>query len=55
MIWLLYAPLNFIIMIIGYILNPIICLFCNEEGELPEIFSLFQTWDDSCNPRFFIM
>jgi hypothetical protein len=38
-----------------YITNPIVCLFCDEEGELPEIFSYWQTWDDSCNPRFYIV
>jgi hypothetical protein len=42
-------------MIFCYITNPIVCLFCDENGELPPIFSLWQTWDDSCNPRFFVM
>ena len=55
MIWILYFILNIIIMLICYITNPIVCLFCNEEGELPKIFRMWQTWDDSCNPRFFIL
>lgn len=42
-------------MIVCWITNPIVCLFCNEEGELPEIFRMWQTWDDSCNPRFYIL
>ena len=54
MIWLLYFPINIIVMLICYITNPIVCLFCNEEGELPKIFRMWQTWDDSCNPAFFI-
>ena len=55
MIWVLYAPLNFVVMVLCYLLNWFVCLFCNEEGELPRAFKLFQTWDDSCNPRFFIV
>jgi hypothetical protein len=55
MIWIPFFVASIIIMIICYITNPIVCLFCNEEGELPKIFSLWQTWDDSCNPRFFVL
>ena len=42
-------------MIICYLTNPIVVLFCNEEGELPGFLNLWQTWDDSCNPEFFVL
>ena len=47
--WFLYAPLQLIIMIICYITNPIVVLFADENGELPGLFCLWQTWDDSCD------
>lgn len=55
LLWLIFFPLNVIVMLFCYITNPFVCLFCDEAGELPWIFSLWQTWDDSCNPRFFIV
>ena len=55
MIWLLYVPLNIICMVMCYLTNWFVCLFCDEKGDLPEIFSLWQTWDDSCDPRFYVM
>lgn len=55
MIWLLYAPLNIVCMILGYLTNPIVCLFANEEGELPGFLHYWQTWDDSLNPRFYVL
>ena len=55
LIWVVYAILNFVCMVVCYITNPIVCLFCNEEGELPSIFRMWQTWDDSCNPRFYVL
>ena len=47
--WFLYAPLQLLIMIICYITNPIVVLFADENGELPGLFCLWQTWDDSCD------
>ena len=55
MIWIPLFILNALVMIVCYITNPIVCLFANEEGELPGFLSYWQTWDDSCNPRFFIV
>ena len=54
MIWFLYAPINYLLMLFCYITNPIVLLFCDEAGELPKYFRLWQTWDDSCNPKFYI-
>lgn len=53
MIWILLAPLQMLMMLFCYLTNPIVCLFCDEEGELPGPLHLWQTWDDSCNPRFY--
>jgi hypothetical protein len=42
-------------MLICYILNPIVLLFCDKDGELHGFLHYFQTWDDSCNPRCAVM
>jgi len=55
MIWPLYAILQFCFTLLCYLTNPIVVLFCDENGELPSIFRMWQTWDDSCNPRFYIL
>jgi hypothetical protein len=55
MIWLPLFVLNALVMLFCYITNPIVCLFCDEEGELHGFLNYWQTWDDSCNPRFFIV
>lgn len=53
--YFIYLPLNLICMILCYITNPIVVLFfCNGFGELPGIFHLWQTWDDSCDSRDFV-
>jgi len=48
--WLIMAPLSLIVSLICYVTNPIVVLFCNDDGELPGFFQLWQTWDNSCNP-----
>ena len=55
---LIYLPLlilNFLVSILCYITNPIVVLFANEVGELPGFLSLWQTHDDSLDPRFFVV
>ena len=47
--WFLYTPLNFIVMVICYITNPIVVLFADENGELHGFFRKWQTFDDSCD------
>ena len=54
MIWLLYVPLNLLIMLICYITNPIVVLFATETGELKGFLQYFATWDDSLDPGFFV-
>ena len=48
--WLIMAPLSLIVSLVCYVTNPIVVLFCDEDGELPGFLSLWQTWDNSCNP-----
>lgn len=55
MIWLPLFILNAVLMVICYITNPIVCLFCDEEGELHGFLNYWQPWDDSCNARFFVL
>lgn len=50
LIWLFYFLLSLICMIVCYITNPIVLLFCDEDGELPGPLHYWQTWDNSCNP-----
>jgi hypothetical protein len=55
MIWIPLFLLNAVCMILCYLTNPIVLLFCDEEGELHGFLNYWQTWDDSCNPRFFVL
>ncbi len=48
--YLLMFPLSLFISAVCYITNPIVLLWCSEEGELPGFLHYWQTWDDSCNP-----
>ena len=57
LLWLVYLPLSFIVSILCYVTNPLVVLFCDDDGELPDCLQLFplslslwQTWDNSCNP-----
>ena len=60
LIWLLYFILSLVFMAVCYITNPIVVLFCNEDGELPSFLKYWQTWDNSvycsesvkCAPEF---
>lgn len=52
--WILYVIFSNIINIICYITNPIVILFCNEEGELPRFLNYWQTWDDSCDSEYYM-
>lgn len=54
MMYLIYLPLNIICMLLSYVLNPFVCLFANEVGDLPGWLRYFQTWDDSCDVDFFV-
>lgn len=48
--WLLYLPFSLLASVLCYITNPLVLLFCDKDGELPGVFHLWQTWDNSCNP-----
>lgn len=50
LLWLVYLPFSLLFSAICYITNPLLVLFCDEDGELPGILHLWQTWDNSCNP-----
>nr|DAP54846.1 MAG TPA: Envelope protein [Caudoviricetes sp.] len=53
--WLLYELLNILFTFLCYLTNWFVVLFCDEYGNLPPIFKLWQTWDDTCNPRFHVL
>ncbi len=50
LLWCVYFILSMIFTVICYMTNPIVLLFCNEDGELPSFLHNWQTWDNSCNP-----
>ena len=43
--WLLLVPANLVMWVIGYILSPILPLFCGADGKLPKCLYWFTTWD----------
>ncbi len=49
-LWLIYLPFSLLAMILCYLTNPFVVLFCDEDGELHGIFKYWQTHDNSCNP-----
>ena len=49
-LWFIYFLLSLVLSVICYITNPIVLLFCDEDGELPSFLHYWQTWDNSCNP-----
>ena len=54
MVWFLYFPLAVLSYIVCLITNPIVILFCDENGELHGFWHLWQTWDDSCDAEYFM-
>lgn len=52
--WFWMFPLNVITSLLCYITNPIVVLFANEEGELPGVLKLWQTWDDALDVDWFV-
>ena len=54
MIWFLYVPVAILTYIFCLITNPIVILFCDENGELDGFLRLWKTWDDSCDSMFFM-
>lgn len=45
--YIIYAPLQMLCMLLCYLTNWIVVLFADEEGELPGVLRLWQTWDDT--------
>jgi len=45
--WLFYLPCSLLASVVCYLTNWIVVFFSNEEGELPGVFHLWQTWDNS--------
>ena len=48
-IWLIYFIISLVVSLICYVTNPIVLLFCDEDGELPSVLHYWQTWDNSCD------
>ena len=52
--YLLYCILEIIFTIIAYLTNPIVVLFANEVGELPDIFRWWANWDDGLDVEWMV-
>jgi len=50
--YLLLLPVNFIVSILGRLLNPVVVLFANDDGWLPKWLWWFQTPDNSLDGDF---
>ena len=48
-IWLIYFVLSMVFSVLCYLTNPIVLLFCDEDGELPSVLHYWQPWDNSCD------
>lgn len=47
--WFLRLIPSFFFTLLCYLTNPIVLLFCDEDGELHGFLHCWQTWDNSCN------
>ena len=54
MVWGPEFILNMFFMIFCYLTNIVVVAFADELGELHGFLKNWQTWDDSCDPRFFV-
>ncbi|OSK23640.1 hypothetical protein EAMG_01709 [Escherichia coli M056] len=46
LLWLLFVPLNLLVVLTAYIFAPVIVLFCRDDGWLPRWLWWFQTPDN---------
>ena len=53
-IWFLSCIIDILFNIICYITNPIVCLFANEVGELPEKLYWWSNWDDGLDIEWMV-
>lgn len=52
--WFIQAPLEILASIIAYITNPIVVLFADEYGWLPDIFKWWQTYDNTLDVEWML-
>ena len=52
--WFLYAIREILVTILAYIVNPIVCLFADNEGWLPRWLFWFQTYDNTLDVEWMI-
>ena len=55
MIYFPYLIVSLIFTVFCYLTNWIVCFFADEKGELHGFLKYWQTWDDSLDPRFFVV
>lgn len=47
----IYLPLQLICMVLCYLTNWLVVLFADEQGELPGLLRMWQTWDDTLDNK----
>jgi len=52
--WFFYLVLDVLFNIIAYLTNPIVCLFADDLGNLPNIFLWWSTWDNHLDIEWMI-
>ena len=52
--WLLMVPVNIFFILLAFLTNFIVCLFADENGELPGLLRLWQTYDNNLDSEFFV-
>lgn len=52
--WLLFAVIDFLFTAQCYITNPIVCLFADEYGNLPNFLRWWQTWDNTLDVEWMV-
>ena len=54
LIWLIYVILDVLFTLVCYITNPIVVLFADQKGNLPNIFKWWQTYDNTLDVEWMI-
>lgn len=51
MLWIIYAPLQLVCTVLCYLTNWLVVFFADDNGELPGVLRLWQTWDDTLDNK----
>lgn len=49
--YIIYLLLQLLCMVVCYLTNWLVLLFADEQGELPGLLRMWQTWDDTLDNK----